>query len=169
MREKAKRFLVILAVVVLCVFAPLRLDRVLADAYSYLRHPVFQAITDNPTISIGGVTVDSGVTPTAGAHRAEIQWAFGTVSGTYSSCTVQAKTSLDGSNWLTLGSAASLTVSSNALNAWSVIEQLGTTSVTTSSPSSTAALSFGAQTKYTFACSGGYGTNAPVTISVLYK
>jgi len=164
-----KRFLILgglffSLVALLSVWAP----RAHGDAYSSLRHPVFQAITDSPTIAIAGAAATSGATPTAGAHRAEIQWAFGTVTGTYGSCTVQAKTTFDGANWLTLGSAASVTVSTGALNAWSVIEQLGTTSVTTSAASSTAALSFGAQTEYVFACSS-YGTSAPVALSVIYK
>jgi hypothetical protein len=30
-------------------------------------------------------------------------------------------------------------------------------------------LGFGLSTKYTFACSGGYGTSAPVTVSTIYR
>jgi hypothetical protein len=41
--------------------------------------------------------------------------------------------------------------------------------LTTSAASSTAALGFGQLTKFTFACSGGYGTSAPVTVSVIYR
>jgi hypothetical protein len=126
-------------------------------------------VTDTPAITIGGATADTTATPTTSAREAQIQWTFGTVTGSYSSCTVQAKTSYDGTNYLTLGTAASLTVSSNTVNAWTVIEQLGATSVTTSSVSSTAAVGFGLLTKYTFACSGGYGTSAPVTVSVIYR
>jgi hypothetical protein len=125
-------------------------------------------VVDTPAITIGGATATTTATPTSTAHEAQIQWNFGTVSGTYSSCTVQAKTSFDGTNWLTLGSAASVTVSSNTLNAWTIIEQLGTSSVTTSSPSSSAALGFAELTEFTFACSS-YGTSAPVAISVIYR
>ena len=126
-------------------------------------------IVDTPAIAIASATTDTTATPTTSAHEAQIQWTFGTVTGSYSTCTVQAKTSYDGTNYLTLGAASSVTVSSNAVNAWTIIEQLGTTSVTTSSVSSTAALGFGQLTKYTFACSGGYGTSAPVTVSVIYR
>jgi len=139
-----------------------------ADAYSSQRILPLGAIIDNPTIAIAGATATTGATPTSGAHRADIQWNFGTVTGSYGTCTVQAKTSYDGTNFLTLGSAVSVTATSNTLNAWSVIEQLGTNSVTSATASSTAALGFGETTKYTFACSS-YGTGAPVTISVVYK
>jgi hypothetical protein len=125
-------------------------------------------IVDTPAITIAGATATTTATPTTSAHEAQIEWNFGTVSGTYSGCTVQAKTSYDGTNWLTLGSAASVTVASNTLNAWTVIEQLGTTSVTTSSVSSTAALGFGQLTEFTFSCSS-YGTSAPVAVSVIYR
>lgn len=126
-------------------------------------------VTDRPAITVASATADTTATPTTSAREAQIQWTFGTVIGSYSTCTVQAKTSYDGANYLTLGAAASVTVSSNAVNAWTIIQQLGTTSVTTSSVSSTAALGFGQLTKYTFACSGGYGTSAPVTVSVIYR
>jgi len=125
-------------------------------------------IVDTPAITIAGATATTTATPTSSAHEAQILWNFGTVSGTYSTCTVQAQTSYDGTNYLTLGSAASVTVTSNTLNAWTVIEQLGTTSVTTSSVSSTAALSFGQLTRWAFSCSS-YGTSAPVSVSVIYR
>jgi hypothetical protein len=131
-------------------------------------------ITDTPTITIAGAAATSTATPTTTAHEAQIEWAFGTVTGTYSTCTVQALTSYDGTNFLTLGSAASVTVSSGEFNAWTVIEQLGTTSVTTSSVSanttagSVAALGFGQLTKFAFSCSS-YGTSAPVSVSVIYR
>jgi hypothetical protein len=127
------------------------------------------AVTDTPAITIAGATADTTSTPTTTAHEAQIQWAFGTVTGTYTTCTAQAKTSYDGSTWLTLGSAVSLTVTTGAVNAWTILEQTPTTSVTTSAVSSTAALGFGQATKFTFACSGGYGTSAPVSISVIYQ
>lgn len=130
--------------------------------------PARGAFVGNPTITIAGATADTTTMPTTNQHEAQILWAFGTVSGTYSTCTVQAKTSYDGTNWLTLGSAATVTVTSNALNAWTILAQAPTSSVTTSSVSSTAALSFGQISKFTFACSG-YGTSAPVTITVIYR
>jgi hypothetical protein len=152
-----------------CLLPTAQLPTASADAYSWLRHPVFQAITDTPTITITTAGATSGVTPTTGAREADIQWNFGTVAGSYTTCTVQAQTSFDGSSWMTLGSAASVTVSSSTQNVWKIIEQGGTTAVTTGTPSTTAASGFAAQTKYVFACSGSYGTRAPVTISVIYK
>ena len=125
-------------------------------------------VTDTPAITIAAAAATSSATPTTSAREAQIQWTFGTVSGTYSSCTVQAKTSYDGVSFLTLGSPASVTVTSNTVNAWTVIEQLGTTSVTTSSVSSSAALGFGQLTEFSFSCSS-YGTSAPVSISVIYR
>ena len=125
-------------------------------------------VVDTPAIAIAGASATTTATPTTSAHEAQIQWTFGTVSGTYSSCTVQAKTSYDGVNFLTLGSAASVTAASNAVNAWTLVEQLGTTSVTTSSVSSSAALGFGQLSEFTFSCSS-YGTSAPVSISVIYR
>jgi hypothetical protein len=49
------------------------------------------------------------------------------------------------------------------------MSQAATTSVTTTTPSSSAAVGFGKQTEYTFSCSGGYGTAAPVTVTTIYK
>jgi hypothetical protein len=125
-------------------------------------------IVDTPTITIAGASATTTATPTSSAREAQVLWNFGTVTGTYSSCTVQAQTAYDGVNFLTLGSAASVTVTSNTLNAWTVIEQLGTTSVTTSSVSSTAALGFGQLTRWALACSS-YGTSAAVSVSVIYR
>jgi hypothetical protein len=81
---------------------------------------------------------------------------------------VQAKTSYDGTNYLNLGSAVTVTTTSGAVNAWTIIEELGTGSVTTSAVSSTAALGFGQLTEFTFGCSS-YGTAAPVSINVIYR
>src|SRR5208337_922752 len=88
-------------------------------------------VTDTPSVTIASATADTTSTPTTTAHEAQIQWTFGTVTGTYTTCTAQAMTS--------------------------------------SAVSSTAALGFGQATKFTFACSGGYGISAPVTISVIYR
>ena len=126
-------------------------------------------VTDTPAITIAGAAATTTATPTTSAHEAQIQWNFGTVTGTYSSCSVQAKTSYDGTNYLTLGAAVPVSVASNALNAWTIIEEQGTNSVTTSAVSSTAALGFGQLTEFSFACSGAYGTSAPVTVSVIYR
>jgi hypothetical protein len=125
-------------------------------------------VVDQPTVTITTASATTTATPTTSAHEAQIVWTFGTVSGTYASCTAQAKTSYDGVNFLTLGSPASVTVTSNTVNAWTLIEQLGTTSVTTSSVSSSAALGFGQLTEFTFSCSS-YGTSAPASISVIYR
>lgn len=125
-------------------------------------------VVDTPTISIAGAAATTTSTPTTTAHEAQVQWTFGSVVGSYGTCTVQANTSYDGVNYLTLGGAVSVTATTGAVNAWTIIEQLGTTSVTTSSVSATAALGFGQATKFTFACST-YGTSAPVTVSVIYR
>jgi len=125
-------------------------------------------VVDTPAITIAGASGNTASTPTSFAHEAQVNWTFGTVSGTYSTCTVQAQTSIDGTNYLTLGSAASVTVTSNTVNQWTVIEQLGTTSVTTSAVSSAAALGFGQLTRWAFSCSS-YGTSAPVTVTVIYR
>ena len=125
-------------------------------------------VADTPAIAITTTAATSSATPTTSAREAQIQWAFGAVSGTYSSCTVQAKTSYDGTNYLNLGSAVTVTTTNGAVNAWTIIEELGTGSVTTSAVSSTAALGFGQLTEFTFSCSS-YGTAAPVAVSVIYK
>jgi len=138
-----------------------------ADAANVQPRPT-GVIVDTPAISITGANATTTATATTSTHEAQISWTFGTVSGTYSSCTVQAKTSYDGVNFLTLGSPASVTVTNNSVNAWTLIEQLGTTSVTTSSVSSSAALGFGQLTEFTFSCSN-YGTSAPASISVIYR
>jgi hypothetical protein len=126
-------------------------------------------VTDNPAITIAAATADTTTTSTAATREVQIVWVFGTVAGSYTGCTVQLKTSYDGTNYLTLGSAGSVTVTSNTVNAWTVLEAGPTTTVTTSSVSSSAALGFGQLTKATFACSGGYGTSAPVVITTIYR
>lgn len=129
-------------------------------------------VVDSPTITIGGATADTTATPTTAAHEAHIVWMFGTVSGTYSTCTAQAKTTYDGTNFLTLGAAESITVTSNQVNAWDIIQVPPTTSaaptIVLSTASGIAALAFGQQVKFTFACSS-YGTSAPVTITAIYR
>ncbi len=127
-------------------------------------------VVDRPTITITTATADTTATPSTSAREAHIQWKFGTVVGTYTTCTVQAKTSYDGgTTYLTFGSAVSVTVTSTTVNAWSLIGQTGTTSVSTTAVSASAALGLGQLTKYTFACSAAYGTSAPVTVSVIYR
>lgn len=107
-------------------------------------------------------TVSSTGFDTRGVHQLGIDWKFGTVVGSYTTCTVQAKTTFDGTNYLTLGSAVTVTVTSGQTNAWTLAEPLGT------SVSSTAANSFGTNTLLTFACSG-YGTSAPAAVSVMMQ
>ena len=125
-------------------------------------------VIDTPAITIARGAATTTASPTSSAREAQIQWTFGTVTGTYSTCTVQAETSYDGTNYLTLGSPVPVTVASNTVNAWTIIEELGTDSVMTSAVSSTAALGFGQLTEFTFACSS-YGTSAPVNVNVIYR
>lgn len=133
------------------------------------RFPIFGYILDNPTVTIAGAGVTTSVTSVSGVASAQLSWSFGTVGGSYSGCTVQANTSVDGVNWYTLGSAVSVSVSTNAVNAWTILAQGPTSSgVTTTTPSGSAATGFGEQISYTLACSG-YGTRAPVTIKAIYK
>jgi hypothetical protein len=161
--------LCIAVVIVLLAVVSLRPPVVSADAYSAHRFPAFSYIVDNPTLTIAGATISTNPTSTTGATTAHVTWVFGTVAGTYTGCTVQAKTSFDGVNWLTLGSAASVSVASNTVNAWDIYQQAPvTTGVTTTTVSGTAAAGFGQTSEYTFACSA-YGTSAPVTITAIYK
>jgi hypothetical protein len=146
-----------------------RPPQVMADAYSSHRFPAFGYILDNPILTIAGASVTTSPTSTTGAATAHVTWVFGTVAGTYSGCTVQAKTSIDGVNFLNLGSAAAVSAASGAVNAWDIYQQAPvTTGVTTTSVSSTAAAGFGQLTEYAFACTA-YGTSAPVTITAIYK
>ncbi len=165
--SKNNRFF-LLSLVLLCVFVPWWLKPGVAFAPEKSVLPR-GGTTDSPAITIAGSTADTSATPSTAAREAHVLWAFGTVSGTYSTCTVQAKTSYDGTTYLTIGSAASVTVTSNAVNAWDIYQQAPVaTGVTTTAVSSTAATAFGQLTKFTFACSS-YGTSAPVTVSVIYR
>jgi hypothetical protein len=154
---------------VLLALLTLRPPLVSADSYSSHRFPAFSSILDNPLLAIAGATATTNVTSTTGATTAHVLWVFGTVTGTYTGCTVQAKTSFDGTTFLNLGTPASLAVSTNAINAWDIYQQGPVTSgVTTTTVSSTAAAGFGQLSEYTFACTG-YGTSAPVKIAAIYK
>ncbi|MFZ0961664.1 MAG: hypothetical protein WAO35_12225 [Terriglobia bacterium] len=156
-------------VLVLLALASMSPPQVSADAHSSHRFPAFSYILDNPLLTIAGATVTTSPTPITGATTAHVTWVFGTVSGTYTGCTVQAKTSFDGVNFLNLGSAAAVTVTSNAVNAWDIYQQAPvTTGVTTTTVSGTVAAGFGQLNEYTFACSA-YGSSAPVTITAIYK
>lgn len=141
---------------------------VLASAMTTQRAPI-QWVTDTPAITITTTTADTTATPTTGAHEAQVAWVFGTVVGTYTTCTGQMKTSYDGTNYLTLGTAVTITATTGTTNVWTVLAQAPTTTVTTSAVSATAALGFGQLTKVTFACSGAYGTSAPVAITTIYR
>jgi hypothetical protein len=159
----------IAAFTVLLALPTLRPPQVLADSYSSHRFPAFGYSLDNPLLSITVASITTNPTSVTGATTAHLAWVFGTVSGTYTGCTVQAKTSFDGVNWLNLGSAASITVASNAVNAWDIYQQAPvSTGVTTTTVSNSAAAGFGQLNEYTFACSA-YGTSAPVTITAIYK
>jgi hypothetical protein len=155
--------------VVLLAVQSIRPPQVSADSYSSHRFPAFSYILDNPLLTIVGATMTTNPTSTTGATTAHLTWVFGTVAGTYSTCSVQGKTSFDGVNWLNLGSAASVTVATNAVNAWDIYQQAPvTTGVTTTTVSSSAAAGFGQLSEYTFACTG-YGSSAPVAITAIYK
>jgi len=159
----------IAVVAVLAAVFSLRPPQVNADSYSSHRFPAFGYILDNPVLAIAGASISTSPTPTSGAAAAHITWVFGAVSGSYTGCTVQAKTSFDGVNFLNLGSAAAVTVATNAVNAWDIYQQAPvTTGVTTTTVSNSAAAGFGQASEYTFACSA-YGTSAPVSISLIYK
>ena len=156
-------------VFVLLAVVGFRPPQVSADAYSSHRFPAFGYILDNPLLTIAGASISTNPTSTAGAATAHVTWVFGTVSGTYTGCTVQAKTSFDGVNFLNLGGAAAVTVTGNTVNAWDIYQQAPvSTGVTTTTVSGAAASGFGQLTEYAFACSA-YGTSAPVAITGIYK
>lgn len=134
------------------------------------RIQTYSAIADSAAFTVGTATIDTPATPTTGSTSAQAYIAFDTVAGSFTTCTMQAKTSIDGTNYLTLGGAANVTITSTTKTYWAVLAQAPSTSaVTTSTPSTSAALGFGALTKFTIACSGGYGTSAPGTLTVVYK
>lgn len=112
------------------------------------------------TVNVLAATIDSAPVSTINVHELSVEWTFGTVTGSYTTCTVQPKTTLDGTTYLTLGSAFTVTVSTNRVNAFTVTEPLAAT------VSATAANSFGLNALLTFACSG-YGTSAPVALSIV--
>lgn len=113
-----------------------------------------------PTITIASAQATSGAIQTYGAHELLVQFAFGTVAGSYTGCTVQANTSLDGTNYFTFGPATAITVASNTAPSWRLTEAAG------SGSSTTAASALGLWTTFTFNCSA-FGTSAPATISVI--
>ncbi len=159
----------IAAVLALVAVESIRPPQVSADAYSSRHFPPIGYILDNPFLTIAGAAITTNPTSITGVSTAHVTWVFGTVAGTYSTCTVQAKTSYDGANWLNLGGAAAVTVSSTAVNAWDLYQQAPASSgVTTTAVSSTAAPGFGQLIEYTFACSS-YGSSAPVSITAIYK
>jgi hypothetical protein len=172
MRNLRNSFAFAFCIAVLLVLLALpnwRPPQVMADSYSSHRFPAFSYILDNPLLAIAGGSTATNPTSTTGATTAHVTWVFGTVSGTYSSCTVQAKTSFDGVNFLNLGSAASITAASNAVNAWDIYQQAPvTTGVTTTTVSNSTAAGFGQWSEYAFACSA-YGTSAAVAITAIYK
>lgn len=122
------------------------------------QHTAEAQVIDQPGITITTAAATSDPVDTKLTARLNVEFRFGTVSGTYSTCTVQAYTTYNGTNFLTIGSAASITVTSGTVNAWTINAGSGT------SVSATAAQSFGPSTKFGFSCSS-YGTTAPVTIS----
>jgi len=120
-------------------------------------------VMDKPTITIAGASTYSTTSVTTGVHEANVQFKFNTVAGTYTGCTVQAYTTIDGINYLTFGSAQAVTVTTGTINTWTLVETAPSSSV-----SSTAAAGFGVYTKYKFSCAAAYGTSANTSISVIY-
>lgn len=123
------------------------------------------------TLSIAGSSVATLPSSTSSARAAHVQFTFSGITGTYSGCTVQAQTTLDGTTWLNLGSAATLgtPLSNGLVQAFDVLEQaMAATGVTVTTPSSTAANGFGVQTKYVFSCAA-YGTAATATYTAIYR
>lgn len=155
---KWSRFLSVLLAIMLLAAAPLQ-------AQQFIWSPALQY---RPNITIAAATVDTEIFNTSGATSLHTQWKFATVTGTYTTCTAQLKTSYDGGiTFLTLGTAATVTTTTGTVNAWTVLVQAPvTTGVTTSAVSATVALGFGNISKFTYACSV-YGTTAPVSIAVL--
>jgi hypothetical protein len=126
-------------------------------------------VVDTPTITIAGATATTTSTPTTAAREAHVLWQFGTVSGTYTTCTAQAKTTYDGVNFVNLGGTAALTVTSTTVNAWDIYQQAAaSTGATVTAPSPTSGTGFGQATQFVFACTA-YGTSAPVTVTVIYR
>lgn len=159
----------IAVVAVLVVLPNLRLPQVSADSYSSHRFPAFGYILDNPVLAIANASITTNPTSTTGAASAHVTWVFGAVTGTYTSCTVQAKTSFDGVTFLNLGTAAAISAASSTVNAWDLYQQAPvTTGVTTTTVSSTVAAGFGQWSEYVFNCSA-YGASAPVMITAIYK
>lgn len=118
-------------------------------------------IRDVPTITITNAANNTTPTNTDGQHEALIQFKFGTVVGSYNTCTIQAYSAANGIDYLPLGSTKPITVTTGTLNQWTLTEPPSTT------PSTSAAAGFGQKTYYRFACSS-YGTSAPVTVNVTY-
>lgn len=126
-----------------------------------------QRFTDDQSLTLLAASLDAVPTPSTGATRADIEVKFGTVSGTYTTCTVQLKTTYNGTDFLTIGTASSVTVTSNTINAFTIMGEAPVgTGVTNGAVSGTAALTIGRQVKITAACSGGYGTSAPFSYSI---
>ncbi len=128
-----------------------------------------QSIASSEALPIVNDIYNTDVIPTTTAREAVATLVFGTVAGSYTTCTMQLKTSVNGVSFQTLGAAQTVTVTTGTVNTWTIIEQAGTTSVTSGAVSATVALSFGAQSFYAFACSGSYGTSAPGTLTVIYR
>lgn len=169
MRNALLMTLTAAVLLVVLVVLSVRPRAVSADSYSSTRFPGFGYILDNPNLTIAGASVATSPTSTAGATTAHVTWVFGSVAGTYSNCTVQAKTSFDGVNFLNLGSAAAVTVTPGAVNAWDIYQQaLSTNGVTITPVSNSVAAGFGKLSEFAYACSA-YGSSAPVTITVIYK
>jgi hypothetical protein len=114
----------------------------------------------HPAMTITTGIADTVPFTTNAASRLNVEFDFGTVAGSYTTCTVQAYTTINGTSYLTIGTARSVTVSTSGIQAWAV------DAGTSASVSSTASQSFGTLSFLELVCSGGYGTSAPVTVSI---
>ena len=139
--------------------------------------PPSNGVIDSPLITIAGATATSGKTPTSGVGSVRVIWSFGTVLGTYTGCTVQAQSTYDNVNFLNLGGAEPITVTSGTLNAWGIYElpltagvqfPTDSTGIAVTPVSTNVATSFGQAAQFVFACTG-YGTSAPANITVIYR
>jgi len=144
-----------------CVLTVLLFAAILGCAQSSTSYPI--VLTDTPAMTITTAASYSTPTTTTGAREVHVQFLFGTVAGSYSACTVQAMTSLDGTKYYNIGAAETVTVSSATGNVWNYIDTVGSTTTA----STTTATAFGKYTKFYLACDS-YGTSAPVTITAIY-
>lgn len=172
MKNKLSEFLLVLLLVV-CLFCihmaskdPV-IQRVQAQLQTTSHAVLNQRMEDDQSFTLLAVSQDTNPTPSTGSTRADVEIKYGTVVGSYTTCTAQLKTTYNGTDFLTIGTASSVTVTSNTVNTFTVMGQAPvTTGVTNGTVSASAALTIGRQVKITTACSGSYGTTAPYSFSI---